>query len=274
MVASNATDGSGSRKALAPHCPRVPAHTTPRQALRKLRREPPSLRRKTRQRLRDQILHQRMAYPNGFCDLEPGPQITAHVALARGAVLGRSSRGAAASRRRSRGQRANLATIGLRVDDGSVENFSLSSKQCDPDRQIGQRLEVSRRIPDRSASAPAQAAKRAINRALPCGTGVLNDFARRPLVAARDCLAASDPDGAAIDPISTGSKIKPSLPPGSSTRARLRHVKSRLCATSCRRATSLTTAPGISVSSTIRTFSSLLHRRRRSTPRTFPSISA
>ena len=44
---------------------------------------------------------------------------------------------------------ANLATIGLRVDDGSVENFSLSSKQCDPDRQIGQRLEVSRRIPDR-----------------------------------------------------------------------------------------------------------------------------
>lgn len=149
MVASNATDGSGSRKALAPHCPRVPAHTTPRQALRKLRREPPSLRRKTRQRLRDQILHQRMAYPNGFCDLEPGPQITAHVALARGAVLGRSSRGAAASRRRSRGQRANLATIGLRVDDGSVENFSLSSKQCDPDRQIGQRLEVSRRIPDR-----------------------------------------------------------------------------------------------------------------------------
>ena len=105
--------------------------------------------RKARQRLRDQILHQRMAYPNGFCDLEPGPQITAHVALARGAVLGRSSRGAAASRRRSRGQRANLATIGLRVDDGSVENFSLSSKQCDPDRQIGQRLEVSRRIPDR-----------------------------------------------------------------------------------------------------------------------------
>jgi hypothetical protein len=90
---------------------------------------------------------------------------------------------------------------------------------------------------------------------------------------ARDCLAASDPEGVAA-PISTGSKIEPSLPPGSGVRACLRHVKSRLCATPCRRATSHTTAPGISASSTIRAFSSLFQRRRRSTPRTFPSISA
>ena len=38
--------------------------------------------------------------------------------------------------------------------------------------------------------------------------------------------------------------------------------KRRLCATPCRRATSHTTAPGISVSSTIRAFSSLFQRRR------------
>src|SRR6202161_4094327 len=99
------------------------------------------------------------------------------------------------------------------------------------------------------------------------------DFARRPLAIARECLAAWDPEGVAA-PISTGSKIELSLPPASGARACLRHVKSRLCATPCRRATSHTTAPGISVSSTILDFSSLLQRRRRSTPRTFPSISA
>ena len=107
----------------------------------------------------------------------------------------------------------------------------------------------------------------------PSSISIIPDFARRLLVAARDCLAASDPEGVPA-PISTGSKIEPSLPPGSGVRACLRHVKSRLCATPCRRATSHTTAPGISVSSTIRAFSSLFQRRRRSTPRTFPSISA
>ena len=64
------------------------------------------------------------------------------------------------------------------------------------------------------------------------------------------------------------------FPARSGARACLRHVNIRLCATPCRRATSHTTAPGISVSSTIRAFSSLLQRRRRSTPSTFPCISA
>jgi hypothetical protein len=100
------------------------------------------------------------------------------------------------------------------------------------------------------------------------------DLVLRPLVAGRDGLAASNPDGAAIAPISTGSKIESSLLAGSAVCASLRHVKSGRGATPCRRATSLTTAPGISVSSTIPDFSSLLHRRRRSIPRTFPSISA
>jgi hypothetical protein len=99
------------------------------------------------------------------------------------------------------------------------------------------------------------------------------DLVRRPPVVGRDGLGASDVDGGAAALISTGSKIEPSLPAGSTVRASLRHVKSRLCATPCRRATSLTTAPGISVSSTIRAFSSLPQRRRRSIPRTFPSIS-
>src|SRR5271155_3673334 len=108
----------------------------------------------------------------------------------------------------------------------------------------------------------------------PSSISITPDLVRRPLVAERDGLAASDPHGAAIAPISTGSKIESSLLAGSPVRASLRHVKSRLCAIPCRRATSLTTAPGISVSSTIRDFSSLLQRRRRSTPRTFPSISA
>ena len=103
---------------------------------------------------------------------------------------------------------------------------------------------------------------------LPAETSALG-----PLAIARECLATWDPEGVAA-PISTGSKIELSLPPASGARACLRHVKSRLCATPCRRATSHTTAPGISVSSTIRDFSSLLQRRRRSTPRTFPSISA
>src|SRR5271168_2124941 len=69
------------------------------------------------------------------------------------------------------------------------------------------------------------------------------DLVRRPLVAGRDGLAASDPDGAAIAPISTGSKIESSLLAGSAVRASLRHVKTRLCATPCRRAISLTTTP-------------------------------
>ena len=99
-------------------------------------------------------------------------------------------------------------------------------------------------------------------------------FARLPFVAGRDALADSDPADGAVASISTGSKIEPSLVAGPAVRASLRQVKSRLCATPCRRATSLTTAPCIRVSSTIRAFSSLLQRRRRSTPRTFPSISA
>ena len=108
----------------------------------------------------------------------------------------------------------------------------------------------------------------------PSSISITPDFAGRPPAAARDCLATSRLDGAAVASISTGSKIDPSLPPRSTARACLRHVKSRLCATPCRRATSQTTALGISVSSTIRDFSSVLQRRRRSTPRTFPSISA
>ena len=54
------------------------------------------------------------------------------------------------------------------------------------------------------------------------------DFARRPFVAGRDGLAASDRSGGAIASISTGSKIEPSLPDGAALRASLRHVKSRL----------------------------------------------
>jgi hypothetical protein len=63
---------------------------------------------------------------------------------------------------------------------------------------------------------------------------IIPDFARRLLAAARDCLASSDPESVAA-PISTASKIEPSLPPGSGVRACLLHVKSRLCATPCRR---------------------------------------
>ena len=54
------------------------------------------------------------------------------------------------------------------------------------------------------------------------------DFVRRLLAAARGCLAASDPHGVAAAPISTGSKIEPSLPPGSAARACLRHVEGEL----------------------------------------------
>jgi hypothetical protein len=76
----------------------------------------------------------------------------------------------------------------------------------------------------------------------------LPGLGRRRFVVARNCLGASDPDGGAIASISTGSKIEPSLPEGSAVRASLRHVKIRLWDTPCRRATSLTRAPGISVS--------------------------
>src|SRR5271165_954192 len=107
----------------------------------------------------------------------------------------------------------------------------------------------------------------------PSSISMTPDLVRRPLIVGRDGLGASDVDGAAAS-ISTGSKIEPSIVAGPAVRASLRHVKSRLCATPRRRAISLTTAPGISVSSTIRAFSSLLQRRRRSIPRTFPSISA
>jgi len=45
------------------------------------------------------------------------------------------------------------------------------------------------------------------------------DLVRRPLVAGRDGLAASDPDGGAVASISTGSKIESSLLAGSAVRA-------------------------------------------------------
>src|SRR5271165_2970694 len=108
----------------------------------------------------------------------------------------------------------------------------------------------------------------------PSSISMTPDLVRRPLIVGRDGLGASDGDGAAAASTSTGSKIEPSIVAGPAVRASLRQAKSRLCATPRRRATSLTTAPGISVSSTIRAFSSLLQRRRRSIPRTLPSISA
>ena len=49
-------------------------------------------------------------------------------------------------------------------------------------------------------------------------------------------------------------------------RARRRHVNTKLVAMPCRRAISVTTAPGASVSSMIRILSSRDQRRRRSTP--------
>ena len=107
----------------------------------------------------------------------------------------------------------------------------------------------------------------------PTSISIVPGFGRRPFVAARNGLVASGTGRGAVTSISTGSKIEPSLLIGSAVRASLRHVKSRPCATPCRRATSLTTAPGASVSSMIPAFSSLLQRRRRSNPRTFPSIS-
>ena len=97
---------------------------------------------------------------------------------------------------------------------------------------------------------------------------------RRPLVAGRDGLAASNPDGAAIAPISTGSKIELSLLAGSAVPASLRHVKEQALRHPVPSSDLAHHRPGISVSSTIRDFSSVPHRRRRSIPRTFPSISA
>ena len=107
----------------------------------------------------------------------------------------------------------------------------------------------------------------------PNSISIIPDFARRLLAAARECLASSDPESVAA-PISTGSKIEPSLPPGSGVRACLLHVKSRLCATPCRRGHLAHHGAGHQSLPTIRAFSSLLQRRRRSTPRPCPSISA
>ena len=107
----------------------------------------------------------------------------------------------------------------------------------------------------------------------PSSISMTPDPVRRPPGAARDRLAVSNKGGGAVASISTGSKIELSLPIGSVVRACRRQVKSRLCAT--RAAARLAHhAPRASVSSTIRAFSSLLPRRRRSIPRTFPSISA
>src|ERR1700689_281372 len=50
------------------------------------------------------------------------------------------------------------------------------------------------------------------------------------------------------------------------SRARRRHVNTKLVEMPCRRAISVTTAPGASVSSMIRILSSRDQRRRRSTP--------
>ena len=85
--------------------------------------------------------------------------------------------------------------------------------------------------PERSEPAEAHRRRRCCRRARelpePSSISIIPDFARRLLAAARDFLAAADPEGVAA-PISTGSKIEPSLPPGSGARACLRHVKSRL----------------------------------------------
>ena len=102
--------------------------------------------------------------------------------------------------------------------------------------------------PERSEPAEAHRRRRCCRRARGSRSQFDFDDARPRSASARRRARRSrrlHPDGAAIAPISTGSKTEPSLLAGSAVRASLRHVKSRLCATPCRRATSLTTAPGI-----------------------------
>ena len=82
----------------------------------------------------------------------------------------------------------------------------------------------------------------------------LDDAGSRPLVVEHDRLVASDRDGA-VASISTGSRIGPPRSRGcAAVRASLPQVKSRLSASSCCRATSLTNAPRANASSTIRPF--------------------
>ena len=93
----------------------------------------------------------------------------------------------------------------------------------------------------------------------------------RPDVAGRDCGGSSD-GGFAMAATGFGPAIRTAAKRGTTAagasiaRACRRQVKRRLAETPFRRATSETFAPGTSVSSTSRIFSSDDHRRRRSTP--------
>jgi len=91
----------------------------------------------------------------------------------------------------------------------------------------------------------------------------------RPEVAGRDCGGPSD--GFDISATGPGPAIRTAANRGATAggppvRACRRHVKTRLAEMPLRRATSDTFAPGTSVCSRIRIFSSDDHRRRRSTP--------
>ena len=93
----------------------------------------------------------------------------------------------------------------------------------------------------------------------------------RPDAAGRDRVSSSD-DGFEISAPVSGPVIRTAAKPGaiaagdSTVRACRRQVNTRLAETPLRRATSDIFAPGTSVCSTIRVFSSDDHRRRRSTP--------
>lgn len=73
------------------------------------------------------------------------------------------------------------------------------------------------------------------------------------------CLSTAVTMGTNIGPSSLGNTNRPD-------RAALRHMNRCCGLISCRRATSLATAPGAYDSATIRPFSSALQRRRRTTP--------
>ena len=97
-------------------------------------------------------------------------------------------------------------------------------------------------------------------------------YCTRPLhLTRRDCGGSSD-GGFAMAATGFGPAIRTAAKRGTTAagasiaRACRRQVKRRLAETPFRRATSETFAPGTSVSSTSRIFSSDDHRRRRSTP--------
>ena len=164
----------------------------------------------------------------------------------------------------------------LKRENLQIATHTSGAARCDPHPQplgIGiivrrERSEPDQQRPASMSSPPRHAAPRASSISIDAGPR-----RRHLLLHATASSLADETRPRCVDPDRKQNRAV--SPAASAVRGSLRRpLKNRSAPHAVPSSDSAHAAPGISVSSTIRAFSSLPQRRRRSIPRTFPSISA